>query len=136
MRALGWHFSDCDGAGYAAFAAVWQLSRRAWLPDCRVPTWQVHHADGRVEHHEATGAERAEVAIDLSNALATRGLPPPPPGRMWFVRLPPGWSVLGDYLEDLYRRIDEQKLDEFAGATWLGFVRDQIRRDFIVDSAR
>ena len=130
MAAQGWFFIDGDSAGGAAFAAVWEPSQRTWLPDRRVPTWELHHSDGRVEQQEATVEEVAEIEHDLAEALALRSLPAPPRRRLWFVRLPAPWRALDDYVEDLYARADDAGLDEIAGPAWAEFVREQIRRDF------
>ncbi|WP_068119856.1 DUF5956 family protein [Nocardioides massiliensis] len=130
MKAQGWQLLECETGGAAAFAAVWEPSQRTWLPDRRIPTWEVHHGDGRVEQHEVTAAEIAEVARDLTDALARRSLPAPPRGRLWFVRVPAPWRALDDYVENLYARADAAGLHEMAGPAWPEFIREQIRSDF------
>lgn len=129
MSAQGWHFLDPASVGAMAFAAVWEPRARTWLPDRRVPTWEVHHGDGRVEQREATAQEITEIDRDLANALAQKSLPAPPGGRLWFVRLPAPWHILDDYVEALYARVDAEGLDDRFAPAW-EFVRAQIARDF------
>lgn len=130
MGERGWRLIECESPGNAAFAALWQPAQRSWLPDRRVPTWEVHHDVGRVEYRKATAEEIAQFERDFANAMEARALPPPPRGRLWFVRLPNSWQSVGDYVEDLYRRVDAEGLEEFAGSAWNDFVREQIERDF------
>jgi hypothetical protein len=82
--------------------AIWPVSERAWVRDCRVRHLNRSYADGRSERLPWTAAEYAEIEVDTNRSLADLGLPPRPAGRIWLLRPPPRHRSAQAVLDDVW----------------------------------
>ena len=82
--------------------AIWPVSERAWVRDCRVRHLNRSYADGRAERLPWTAAEYAEIEVDTNRSLADLGLPPRPAGRIWLLRPPPRHRSAQAVLDDVW----------------------------------
>ncbi|HRA07860.1 MAG TPA: DUF5956 family protein [Propionicimonas sp.] len=100
-REVGYFPAD-EAPLWCFIPAIWPVSERAWVRDCRVRHLSRSYSDGRLERLPWTAAEYAEIEDDTNRSLADLGLPPRPGGRIWLLRPPAPYPTAQAVLDHLW----------------------------------
>jgi hypothetical protein len=88
-----------DAPHLAFLPAVWPRHAKRWVPERpeRTFTWVCTDREGRVTSEgtrPVTDEEFADYEAWMNDGLVHQGLPPRPPDRTWWLRLPIGYSTI------------------------------------------
>lgn len=109
---------------------VWPEWERRWLPD-RSTHYLTEWCTGQEPRTLAWSPDvAAEIEHDLNEILVQCGLPPRPPGRLWLLRLPPGFPTLEAVLTELIARADAEGAPLMACPTFVGLSAASLTKLF------
>jgi hypothetical protein len=128
-RAMGYEPAP-EAPLWCFLPAIWRNDARAWVRDTRIRHQTVSCGGKPASRVPWSTADYAEVEADTNDLLGECGLPPRPAGRVWLLRLPPGYFTLDDVMTRLMVAAEAAGADVMASARFVVHVDAELRRLF------
>lgn len=128
LHAEGWRLMS-DSPALAFLPAIWPREQRTWVPDRSTHYVKLYSsAVGFIGREPWSEEEHATVWRDQVNLLADGGVPPPPRGRLWLLRLPGEFGSMDEFIDCLIEAAKRHQVLSACTPEFIAFARREIQR--------